>query len=292
VARPFIKWVGGKAQLLGDLLPLFPRKIRTYYEPFIGGGACFFTLAAEGRFEHAVINDWNRELTDVYRVIRDFPDELMRELRGLEERYVEAPKAVFESWREMDPFELDPVKRAARMILLNKTGFNGLYRVNQQGKFNGPWGQKTGRVPLFEEDNVRDANHLLNWKTTILTGDFEEAVQMAREGDFIYFDPPYVPVSVTSDFESYTEKGFGIEDQTRLRDLFQRLYEKGVYAIQSNSDAPILRDLYEGFEIHEIEANRSINSKGEGRGPVKELLIVSRRPASIRPPPPSPRNVS
>jgi DNA adenine methylase len=278
MARPFIKWVGGKAQLLGDLLPLFPRKIRTYYEPFIGGGACFFTLAAEGRFEHAVINDYNRELTDVYRVVRDFPDELMRDLRDLEDRYPESPKPIFETWRGLAPFDLDPVKRAARMIFLNKTGFNGMYRVNKDGRFNVPWGQKEGRVALFEEDIIRDANHLLNWRATILTGDFEEAIDTAREGDFVYLDPPYAPVSETSDFAGYTDKGFGHEEQLRLHAAFKRLYDKGVYAIQSNSDAPELRKLYEGFEIHEIEAKRSINSKGEGRGPVTEVLIVSRAP--------------
>lgn len=282
MARPFIKWVGGKAQLLGDLLPIFPRKIRTYYEPFIGGGACFFTLAAEGRFEHAVINDWNRELTDVYRVIRDFPEELMKTLRWFEKAYSEEPQEIFEAWREKDPFDLDPIYRAGRMIFLNKAGYNGLYRVNKSGKFNAPWGHEP-TVTTFEEDNIRDANHLLNWKTTILTGDFEEAVAYAREGDFVFLDPPYMPVSETSDFESYTEKRFGFEEQKRLRDVFKRLYENGVYAIQSNSDAPELRQLYEGFEIHEVEAKRSINSKGGGRGPVKELLIVSRRPNSIHP---------
>ncbi len=276
MARPFVKWVGGKAQLLDVLLPLFPRKIRTYYEPFIGGGVCFFTLAAEGRFEHAVINDYNRELTDTYRVVRDFPEELMDTLRKLEDTYVLSPKDLFEYWRDQDPFALDPVKRAARMILLNKTGYNGLYRVNQAGKFNAPWGQKEERVPLFEEDNIRDAAHLLNWKSSILTGDFEDAVQMAREGDFVYFDPPYVPVSKTSDFASYTDKGFDMKAQQRLRDLFQRLYDRGIYAIISNSDAPALREMYANFEIHEVEAKRSVNSKGEARGPVKELIVVSR----------------
>lgn len=283
MARPFVKWVGGKAQLLGDLLPLFPRKIRTYYEPFIGGGACFFTLAAEGRFEHAVINDYNRELTDVYRVIRDFPDELMKMLKWFEEAYAAGPKDMFESWREKDPFELDPISRAGRMIFLNKAGYNGLYRVNKAGKFNAPWGHEP-TVTIFEEDNIRDAALLLNWRTTILTGDYEEALDMAREGDFVYLDPPYAPVSETADFASYTDKGFGPDDQKRLRAVFGRLYDKGVYAIQSNSDAPELRALYDGFEIHEIEAKRNVNSKGDGRGPVTELLIVSRPFRQSQPP--------
>jgi DNA adenine methylase len=277
MAKPVIKWVGGKAQLLHDLLPLFPKTIRTYYEPFIGGGACFFTLAAEGRFGHAVINDWNRELTDVYRVVRDFPAELMAALRAREESYAESPEAVFQTWRELDPWTLDPVNRAARMIALNKTCFNGLYRVNSDGKFNAPWGQKLGRVAIFDEDNIRDAAHLLNWKTTILTGDFEEAVSMAREGDFVYFDPPYVPVSETSDFASYTAPGFSLDDQKRLFATFKRLAERGVDALISNSDAPVLRDMFAEFEIHEVVAKRSVNNKGDGRGPVKEIVIASRR---------------
>jgi DNA adenine methylase len=277
MARPFIKWVGGKAQLLDELFKLFPRRIRTYYEPFIGGGACFFTLAAEGRFEHAVINDWNKELTDTYRVVRDFPEELMTWLLRREESYRQGPKAIFEHWRdEVDVATLDPIARAGRMIFLNKTGFNGLYRVNQKGEFNAPWGQKE-TVKTFDKDNIADAAHLLNWRTTILNGDFEDAVATAREGDFVYFDPPYVPVSETSDFASYTAKGFGMNDQQRLRDVFCRLHAKGVLAMISNSDAPELREMFKEFEIHEVDARRNINSKGDGRGPVKELIIVSRR---------------
>jgi DNA adenine methylase len=280
MARPFIKWVGGKAQLLNDLLPLFPRKIKTYYEPFIGGGACFFTLAAEGRFEHAVINDWNKELTDTYKVVRDFPDELMTFLLQREESYQAAPKTMFEHWRSMDPKTLDPIARAARLILLNKAGFNGLYRVNQKGEFNSPWGQKL-TVKTFDKDNIADVSHLLNWRTTILNGDFEDAVSTARDGDFVYFDPPYVPVSETSDFASYTERGFGMDDQRRLHAAFLRLHAKGVFVIISNSDAPDLREMFKEFEIIEVDARRNINSKGDERGPVKELLIVSRPPAQV-----------
>jgi DNA adenine methylase len=276
VARPIVKWVGGKAQLLDDLLPLFPRRIKTYFEPFIGGGACFFTLAAEGRFEHAVINDWNRELTDTYRVVRDFPDELMAMLKDRERAYAESPEAMFHTWRSMDPKTIDnPIVRAARFIFLNKAGFNGLYRVNKKGEFNAPWGQEP-TVRTFEPDNIADANFLLNWKTTILTGDFEDAIATASAGDFVYFDPPYVEVSETSDFTSYTAEGFGMEDQKRLYRRFKKLYQLGVYAIISNSDSPVLREMFAEFEIHEVDAKRNINSKGEGRGPVKELLIVSR----------------
>jgi DNA adenine methylase len=131
-------------------------------------------------------------------------------------------------------------------------------------------------VALFEEDNIRDCSMVLNWKTTILTGDFEDAVSFARQGDFVYFDPPYVPVSETSDFADYTEKGFGMEDQKRLFNVWKKLYDKGVDLIMSNSDAPILRDMYADFEIHEVDAKRNVNSKGDSRGPVKELVIVSR----------------
>lgn len=276
MARPFVKWVGGKAQLLDTLLPLFPRKIKTYIEPFIGGGVCFFTLAAEGWFEHAIINDWNKELTDAYRVVRDFPDELMGMLKSREREYVDAPEAVFHAVRDLDPCAIDnPVVRAARFIFLNKAGYNGMYRVNKKGGFNAPWGQEP-TVTTFERDNIADANLLLNWKTTILTGDFVDACETAAAGDFVYFDPPYVAVSETADFQSYTKEGFDFEDQRRLYRLFKKLHQNGVYAIISNSDSPALRELFAEFEIHEVEAKRNINSKGDGRGPVKELIIVSR----------------
>ena len=276
MARPFLKWVGGKAQLLDDLLALFPRKIKTYFEPFVGGGCCFFTLAAEGRFERAVLNDANKELTDTYRVVRDFPDELMKALREREEAYVKAPEAMFYTWRGLDPRNTpNPIDRAARCIFLNKAGYNGLYRVSKKGEFNAPWGQKP-QVATFEADNIADAAHLLNWRTAILTGDFVDAVSSATTGDFVYFDPPYVEVSETSDFQSYTAEGFSMEDQKRLYNLFKKLHSLGVYCIISNSDSPELRQMFAEFEIHEVDAKRNINSKAEGRGPVKELLIVSR----------------
>jgi DNA adenine methylase len=275
MARPFIKWVGGKNQLLGDLLPLIPQKIRTYYEPFIGGGAVFFALTVEQRFEHATINDWNAELVETYRVVRDFPDDLMKALREREDSYAAGPQPIYQHWREMDPKTLSPVERAMRFIFLNKTGFNGLYRVNKAGKFNVPWGHKLGRVALFDEDNIRECSTVLS-KTIIMTGDFAEAVYPAAAGDVVYFDPPYVPVSATSDFTSYTADGFSMVDQKRLAGVFKQLAAKSVHVLLSNSNSQAIRDLYAEFEIHEVNAKRNVNSKGDARGAVKELLVISR----------------
>lgn len=283
-ARPFLKWAGGKTQLLSALTEILPRKIKTYYEPFLGGGAVFYHLAAESRFEHAVLNDWNRELIDCYKVVRDFPDDLVRKLREhMTGEWNTA--AYFEKMRSQVTDTLDPVERAARMIYLNKTCFNGLYRVNRDGRFNVPFGRYKNPT-LFDEQNLRACSYVLNRYTVLHSGDFSNAVDGAREGDVVYFDPPYVPLSSTSNFASYTSDGFTLDDQHRLAALFKQLVEKGIAVALSNSDTPIVRALYAGFEMHPVQAKRHINSKADGRGPVVELIIVG-RPAgeqSIAPP--------
>jgi DNA adenine methylase len=289
-AQPFIKWAGGKRQLLPALSEILPRRMKTYYEPFLGGGAVFFHLAAEGRFERAVLNDWNRELIDCYRVIRDFPDDLIRKL--LDHMSNEWNTAsYFDTIRAQKPEGLDPAERAARMIYLNKTCFNGLYRVNKRnGQFNVPFGRYKNPT-LFNEQNLRACSQVLNRLAALHTGDFVNAVETAGEGDVVYFDPPYVPLSVTSNFASYTSDGFSINDHHRLAALFRELFEKGVAIVLSNSDTEIVRALYQGFEMHPVQAKRHINSKADGRGPVGELIIVGRRPAIYQdepPPPPEP----
>lgn len=275
MAKPFIKWVGGKTQLLPSILPLFPRKIKTYFEPFIGGGAVYFSLAAEGRFGRAVINDWNADLANVYAVVRSHPNKLTEALLVIEDEYSKNPMPMYNMWRSKDPEALTSVLRAARFIFLNKAGFNGLHRVNKAGKFNVPWGHKP-TIKTFDEDNIRDCETLLNSNTDILTGDFEDAVKDAGEGDFVYLDPPYAPVSKTSDFASYTENGFGWDEQKRVAKVFRELHARGANVIASNSSAPKLLELYEGFEIREVNAKRNVNSKGSGRGAVKEIVVISK----------------
>jgi len=277
-ARPFLKWAGGKRGLLDKILPFFPETIRTYYEPFFGGGALFFHLATEQRFEHAVLNDVNPDLITTYKIVRDFPDELVRGLQGLT-----VDKDTYMMLRGYDPEDLDPVARAIRFIYLNKTCFNGLWRVNKQGKFNVPYGDPKGerwvqKPPLvYKEETIHACSRELNRWAQIHLGDFWEICEWPRPGDLVYFDPPYVPLSPTSNFsDGYTQGGFTLDDQSRLVAACRRLVERGVTVVASNSDCELVRRLYAGFELHEIQARRAINSKGDRRGPVGELVIVGR----------------
>lgn len=279
MARPIIKWVGGKTQLLPAIEALLPRNghERTYFEPFMGGAAVFFHLAQRGIFSRAVLNDWNPELVNLYRSLRDFPEELMAQIDvlqtvdpslGWEARYY--------AIREMDPTQLSPVRRAARTVYLNKNGFNGLYRQNKSGKFNVPWGKKDQRVECYDPDNIRSCSQLLNDFASLHQGDFLGTLDRALPGDLVYLDPPYVPLSKTSDFTAYTSEGFDYSDQQRLAIKFRELAERGVYVLLSNSDTPLVRELYDGFEINEVHARRNINSKGAKRGPVGEVIVVGR----------------
>ena len=272
-ARPFIKWAGGKTQLLPAISKVLPKKTRTYFEPFIGGGAVFFAMGEEARFEHAILNDWNTELVDAYRVVRDFPDDLIKKLTehmGQDWNTVE----YFNQVRAQKTADMGPVERTARMVYLNKTCFNGLYRVNKSGQFNVPFG-KYKNPSLFDELNLRACSALLNRTAELRSGDFSNAVEGAEPGDVVYFDPPYVPVSATSNFASYTSGGFTINDQHRLMCYFKQLTEQGLICVLSNSDTESVRALYSDFHIISVQAKRHINSKGTGRGFVGEVLVVN-----------------
>lgn len=281
LAHPFLKWVGGKTQLLPHLLDLFPRKVRTYYEPFLGGGASFFALANQRRFERAVLSDFNRDLVDAYRVVRSFPEDLARLLRDIEAEYVADPEGTYEKWKSPEPelalkLTKRPTSRAARLIFLNKAGFNGLYRVNRKGGYNVPWSQKT-KVRTFDEKNLVACSGVLDRWASLRHGDFEATLSEAGFEDLVYFDPPYVPKNVTSNFTAYTGAGFGSAEQQRLARVFRELVERGCYVVASNADLPVVHELYAGFELHRVEARRNVNRKGDGRGPVGELIIVGRR---------------
>lgn len=279
--RPFVKWAGGKALHIERLLPLFPKRIHTYFEPFLGGGAVFYTMASLGRFERAVLNDYNQDLVEVYKVVRDFPDDLMTALFAIEEVYPSDPKGTYEAWKNPST-KLGPIERAARFVFLNKAGFNGLFRVNKRGQFNVPWGKRP-KVKTYDAGNLLACSQALNKMVALRHGDFVPALSEAREGDLVYFDPPYVPLTPTASFTTYTSDGFTLQDQQRLALLFRDLYERDVPAVMSNSDTEVVRDLYAGFEMYEFAAKRAINSKGDKRGPVGELIIVSRRGYSSSP---------
>lgn len=270
-ARPFLKWAGGKTQLLAEILKHTPQTIGTYYEPFLGGGALFLSLAQTGMFTSAVVNDVNGELINAWRTVRDATDDLITSLRGK----VNSPEE-YERTRVQTYEELTAVEKAARTIYLNKTAFNGLYRVNKDGRFNVPFGSYES-PKICDEPNLRLLSAVLNRLSVTFTEvDFVTACETAKAGDCVYFDPPYLPVSPTANFTSYTSRGFGLRDHERLAALFKQLVERGVHCIASNACTEIARALYEGFEIHEVQARRNINSKGDRRGHVKEIIVVGR----------------
>lgn len=276
-ARPFAKFVGGKTQLLPELDKVIPSTMGAYYEPFVGGGALFWHLANKKAFHHAVLNDMNKELVEAYRVIREDTPSLMRKLSYYEEVYKQAPEQMYYQLRARTKDELahDVIQRAARFIFLNKSCFNGLYRVNKAGGFNVPWGKKA-EVRSFDGD-ILNACHAALKDVEILNVDFQEVAAKAGEGDVVYFDPPYLPVSKTSSFDKYTKGGFGPEEHCRLAEVAHDLAAQGATVVISNADTPEVREIFrDGFEVHEVRARRNVNSVGEGRGKIGELILVAR----------------
>ncbi len=265
-AAPVIKWAGGKSSLLSQFAPYFPpkNKYRRYFEPFLGGAAVFFYLQPEESF----LFDLNRDLIEVYQVVRDSLDDLIKALKPHRN-----DKDYFYEIRAQLPSTLSPVERAARFIFLNRTCYNGLYRVNRQGQFNVPFGRYKNPT-ICDEKGLRAASLALQ-RAELGVSDFEEVLGRARAGDLVYFDPPYEPLSVTSSFTSYTSNGFGSNDQRRLAEVFRTLSSRGCLLMLSNSSAPLIYELYQDFGIHEIMARRAINSKADGRGVIKELLITN-----------------
>jgi DNA adenine methylase len=271
--RPFLKWVGGKTQLLEQFRPLLPAMFGQYFEPFVGGAALFFAL----RPTRSSLRDVNEELIGCYRAVRDEVSSVIAALRR--HRY---DSEHYYAIRDLDPKKLSSAERAGRTIFLNKTGFNGLYRVNRAGKFNVPFGRYT-KPSFCDPDNLQSCSLALQG-TEIEVRDFASIVRDAKPQDFVYFDPPYVPVSQTSDFTSYVAEGFTWADHEKLADVFSRLTRKGVYAMLSNSDTPAVRDLYAGFQIDEVYAARSVNSNAARRGKVAEVVVrnYASRPAGRR----------
>lgn len=273
VVQPFLKWAGGKRQLLPEIRKYIPKRINTYYEPFIGAGAVLFDLQKK----KAVINDVNSELVNTYNVIKNNIDELIEDLQKHENE-----QDYFYEIRDLDRKpeynDLTEIERASRLIYLNKTCFNGLFRVNSQGQFNVPFGKY--KNPNIVNEIVLRAVHqyLVNNEVEILNGDFAQAVTNAKKGDFVYFDPPYDPVSDTSSFTGYALNGFGKEEQERLRDLFVDLDKRGCKVLLSNSATDFIKDLYKDFHIEIVGASRSINSVSSKRGKIDEVLVMNYEP--------------
>ena len=270
VPRPFLKWAGGKGQLVEQLLELAPARFRAYHEPFLGGGALFFALARQDRLADKAVylSDINGELVATWQAVRDDVRAVIRNLSR--HRY---DREYYYQVRDQDPAKLSPPRLAARMIFLNRTGFNGLYRVNSKGKFNVPFGRY--KNPLICDRENLEAVSLSLRRVEIHHESFEAVLQRAKKGDFVYFDPPYVPVSDTANFVGYAKDGFSALDQERLAEVFAKLAGRGVRVMLSNSDTPRVKKLYSGFRMVRVLANRLVNTRADRRGPVGELVVLS-----------------
>jgi len=269
-AKPFLKWAGGKTRLLPVLRKCLVRQtFQRYFEPFLGGGALFFDIAPKA----AVLNDSNSELIFCYQIVRDHPAELFAMLKQKQ-----VSESEFYRLRGLNPESLPPVERAARFIYLNKTCYNGLYRVNKKGQFNTPYG-RNAKVSLADEDNLSGTSRLLK-NVQLMSGDYSLVVKAADAGDFVYLDPPYLPVSKYADFKRYTKETFFEDDHRKLAETFRELAVKGCLVLLSNSFHEKIAKLYSGFYQEVVEMPRFINCKGEGRGRVRELL-VSNRPLEL-----------
>lgn len=264
--HPFVKWVGGKRQILAELIQNMPSTYNRYFEPFIGGGALFFELQPK----NAYISDINEELINVYKVIKDYVNELITDLSKHS-----ISKDYFLKIRNLDRFEnyknLPSIEKASRFIYLNRTCFNGMYRVNSKGQFNVPFGK-------YKNPRIVDANNLLNCSqllrnTEICCDDFSKIVDIAKSGDFVYFDPPYAPLSETSSFTSYTKSGFDENMQRTLRDTCDLINSRGVKFMLSNSDTQLINNLYKKYKIIKVYASRAINSDASKRGKITEVLV-------------------
>lgn len=270
--KPFTKWTGGKRKLLPILTELLPDDFNRYYEPFIGGGALLFKLLPHD----AVINDFNEELINSYLQIRDNPNELIDLLaehrdKNSKDYYLNIRSADRDGRIE----SMTDVERAARILYMLRVDFNGLYRVNSKNQFNVPYGRYKN-PKILDKDLIYEVSGYLNANNIqILQGDFANAVTDAIDGDLVYFDPPYIPLSETSSFTSYTHEGFSYEDQVRLRNTVRDLTRRGVNVILSNSSSPLVEDLYQEFNLHYVDASRTNGAKPTSRGKIKEIIVTN-----------------
>lgn len=272
-AKPFVKWAGGKRALLEILCASLPQNFNAYFEPFLGGGALFFELANKGLLQgkKVYLNNKNAELINAYLAIQKEPQKLLNELNLMQKAH---SKEHFYSIRALDRevnfSALNPIFRAARFIYLNKTCFNGLCRYNAKGQFNTPFGAYKN-PKIYDEALILNAHYALQ-DVVILNEDFEFVRDLAKKGDFVYFDPPYFPLNSTSNFTNYTQN-FLENEQIRLYALFCDLNSRGVKLLQSNSSTDFIKNLYKNFQIQAIQAKRAINCKGDKRGSVSELIL-------------------
>jgi len=273
-AQPFLKWAGGKSQLLEQFEPFFPTSIQSYCEPFVGGGAVFFHLKARFPKLRAALRDNNEELVNCYQAVRDQVEELMRRLDEHLQQYRSGGEDYYYQVREQRKLS-GPVERASRMIFLNKTCYNGLWRVNGRGEFNVPIGSYLPeKVSLYDRANLLAASRALK-DVDLAVQDFRQTLTAAQAGDFVYIDPPYFPLSRTANFTSYTKEDFGEAQQRELARLVGQAAERGAQVMLSNSDTPLTRQLYADFNLRTVQARRAVNCDGSKRGRVSELIVLS-----------------
>ncbi len=276
--QPFIKWVGGKRGLLSQILQYFPDDFKSYHEPFLGGGAVFFELYSQGLLDgkEVYLSDVNAELINSYNIVKSHAVDLIDTLHQYKKEH---SKEFYYNTRAQDREEnfnnLSDVERAARFIYLNKTCFNGLYRVNKKGYFNTPMGS-------YKNPNIVDEKVILNasealQNVTIENRCFSEVLKNAEKNDLVYFDPPYYPLTQTANFTSYDANCFLEDEQFLLYEIFERLSDNDVKVLQSNSDTQFINELYKNYDINIVNANRFINSKSSGRGKIKEVLMRSKK---------------
>ena len=291
-AKPFLKWAGGKGQLLSEIQQHYPfdEKINKYAEPFVGGGAVLFDILDKYELEEVYINDINQDLINAYRCVKAYPEELISLLKTMQEEFIprnnESRKEYYLEQRDLfntikvSYDEVSNLKKAALMIFLNKTCFNGLYRVNRKGEFNVPMGSYKNPL-VCDESNLRNVSQKLQ-KVRISCGDYKSSYDFIDSSTFAYFDPPYRPLTDTASFTSYTENGFGDNEQKELAEFVKRLDEKGAKVVVSNSDPKnvdskddFFDNIYSYLNIARVTANRMINSKAKARGKINELIITN-----------------
>jgi len=266
----FVKWAGGKKQLIDQFRQYFPKEINRYFEPFVGGGAIAFYIIKHYKPKEVYLSDSNEELINAYKVIKNSVEELINRLKEFKKMH---SKEFYYKVRAENPKDLSNLQRAVRFIYLNKTCFNGLYRVNSKGEFNVPIGSYKNPA-IVNEKELREISILLQ-KAKIKVGQFYEIDNRIEKDDFVYFDPPYYPLSKTSSFTTYTKEDFLDKEQKNLSDLFKKLDGKGAKVMLSNSDSEFIKKLYVGYKINIVKASRMINCNAKGRGKINELVITN-----------------
>lgn len=278
IVKPFLKWVGGKTKLVPELVEMFPKKFENYFEPFVGGGALFYEVIQKYNVGFSSINDINKKLIIAYRQIKQNPKELISLLKTIDDEYkklsLEEQEKYFYSIRKKYNEEtIDNKTTASYLIFLNKTCFNGMYRENSKGQYNIPFGDQKN-PNICDKENILAVSKCLE-NTEITNYSFEESVKKCKKNDLIYFDPPYYPINVTSSFTGYSKSSFGEVEQKKLKEVFADLANRGCFVMLSNSHTPFIEELYKDFHINYRYAARSINSKGDKRGKIKEVVVTN-----------------